>query len=109
MIDGAVLNFVDISAARQAEDRLHDGEVNLRTVAESTHDYAIITLDLAGLVTSWNNGAQRMFGYAEQEMLGRPIATIFTPQGPRRRCARRRNAPRARKVEETTRLTCSGR
>jgi len=48
VIDGAVLNFIDISPIRQAERRLREGEANLRMVVQSTQDYAIITTDRDG-------------------------------------------------------------
>lgn len=80
VIDGAVLTFVDITAVRVAEERLRLGEANLRTVVESTQDYAIVTTDLGGIVTSWNAGAQRIFGFEEANIVGRSISLIFTPE-----------------------------
>jgi two-component system, chemotaxis family, CheB/CheR fusion protein len=79
-IDGAVLNFIDISARRRAEDALHLRDARLRLMAESTRDYAIITLDAQGRVTSWNKGAEQMFGYTEVELLDQTLAPIFTPE-----------------------------
>ena len=79
VIDGAVLNFIDISATRQAEQRLREGEANLRMVVESTEDYAIITTGRDGLIATWNQGARRLFGFDESEMLGQSIERIFTP------------------------------
>jgi PAS domain S-box-containing protein len=38
---------------------------------------AIVSRDLNGVVTSWNNGAERIFGYTASEMIGSPIATII--------------------------------
>lgn len=43
-------------------------------------DFAIFTVDLAGVVTSWNAGAEAIFGYSEQEMIGREHSLIFTPE-----------------------------
>ncbi len=43
-------------------------------------DYAIIMLDPAGRVASWNKGAERIHGYAESEMLGRSFETFYTPE-----------------------------
>jgi two-component system CheB/CheR fusion protein len=79
-IEGAILNFFDITELRAAQERVRAGEERLRLVAATTRDFAIITTDAAGLITSWNRGAQRIFGYAEEEMLQQPLATIFTPE-----------------------------
>ena len=43
-------------------------------------DDAIITKDLDGIVTSWNNAACRLFGYTAEEMTGQPIARIIPPE-----------------------------
>ncbi len=43
-------------------------------------DDAIISKDLNGVVTSWNQGAERLFGYASEEMVGRSILKIFPPE-----------------------------
>jgi PAS domain S-box-containing protein len=43
-------------------------------------DDAIVGKDLRGIVTNWNNGAERIFGYSEQEMIGKPIATLIPPE-----------------------------
>ena len=56
-IDGAVVSFIDVTDRRRAEDRLREGERLMRIVAEGTKDYAIITFDDDGIVTSWNAGA----------------------------------------------------
>jgi len=79
-IEGAVLTFIDISGRREAEERVRAGEAQMRLVAESTQDYAIITLDPEGRVNSWNKGAEKMFGHAEEEMLGQPTDLIFVPE-----------------------------
>ncbi|WP_119153388.1 CheR family methyltransferase [Caldimonas tepidiphila] len=79
-IDGAVLTFVDITGRRSAEQRLRRGEALLRLVAESTKDYAILTLDLDGRITTWNRGAERLFGYTEAEALGQHSALLFPPE-----------------------------
>lgn len=77
-IDGAVLTFIDITQLQQAEERVRTSEERLRVVAASTHDYAILAMNGEGLVTAWNTGAERVFGYTEGEMMGRPLDAIFT-------------------------------
>lgn len=51
-------------------------EGHFRAIVESSDD-AIITKTLDGRVTSWNPGAQRMFGYTEAEMLGKSMLLLF--------------------------------
>lgn len=49
-------------------------------VLESATDYAIITMDLKGLVTSWSPGAELILGWSPEKMIGKPIDHIFTPE-----------------------------
>jgi two-component system, chemotaxis family, CheB/CheR fusion protein len=79
-IEGAVMTFFDITGRREAEAQLRKGEEWMRLVAESTHDYAIITADAGGKVTGWNKGAERNFGFTEAEVMGRDLDFIFTPE-----------------------------
>ena len=59
-----------------AQDRLA-GERTLKTAIVESSDDAIIAKTLDGVVTSWNRGAERMFGYPEAEMIGQPILKII--------------------------------
>ncbi|OZI30747.1 chemotaxis protein [Bordetella genomosp. 10] len=70
-IEGAVLTFIDVTDRRNAEARIN-------AMAQSTKDFAIITMSEEGRITSWNTGAQLMFGYTEREALGRDLSIIFT-------------------------------
>lgn len=79
-IDGTVLTFIDITKRRQAEDELRLGEERMRLVAESTHDFAIIILDDHGAITDWNTGAELIFGYTKDEVLGAYYDLIFSPE-----------------------------
>ncbi len=48
-----------------------------RQVVESLEDYAVFTTDAAGTVSSWNGASERLLGYAEGEMVGRPLAGLY--------------------------------
>lgn len=53
----------------------------LASVVETSED-AIITKDLDGIITSWNKGAERIFGYEASEMIGKRISLLIPPDRP---------------------------
>lgn len=77
-IQGAVLTFIDITARRNAEERVRAGEAHMKLLSQSMSGYAIITTDLQGKMTAWNPGAEAMFGYSEQDVVGHCIDLIYT-------------------------------
>ncbi len=78
-IEGVVITFIDITQRRKSEEDLRQSEENLRLILESATDYAIFTFNLTGIITECNAGAERIFGYRCQEMVGQPGAMIFVP------------------------------
>ena len=67
----------EIATLRQA---LHRSETRYRLIVESAVDYAIIATDLDGVITTWNGAAEKVTGWNAGQIVGRPIATIFTPE-----------------------------
>jgi PAS domain S-box-containing protein len=64
-------------ADRQQRDLL-ESERNFRLLVEAVADYALFMLDPTGTITSWNTGAQRIKGYAPDEILGRHFSRFYT-------------------------------
>jgi PAS domain S-box-containing protein len=72
VIIGASKIARDISERRRADE----SRFRLAAIVESADD-AIISKDLNGIITSWNFGAQRLFGYKEDEILGQSILRLI--------------------------------
>jgi PAS domain S-box-containing protein len=68
----------DVSDRQRAEDRLSESESRFRTLVEQVRDYAIFGLDRQGVVTSWNKGAERVYGYGSEEIVGQHFSRFFT-------------------------------
>ncbi len=59
-----------------------EADARLDLILESLKDHAVITVDNAGLVTSWNVGAEQVFGYAAAEAIGRSVTMLFDDGAP---------------------------
>jgi two-component system, chemotaxis family, CheB/CheR fusion protein len=74
VIDGVVLTFLDISELKRAQSHA----TQLARIVESSQD-GIIGKSLEGVITSWNAGAERTYGYSAQEAIGRTMDLIVPP------------------------------
>ena len=69
-----------IQHTRHIADRteLEASARHLAAIVESSDD-AIVSKDLKGVITSWNKGAERIFGYTSAEVLGHPVSILAAP------------------------------
>lgn len=67
--------------AQTSEERKAAEETlrQIQLIVENSHD-AIIGKTLEGVITSWNGGATKMFGYSPDEVIGKPMANLFPPE-----------------------------
>ncbi len=78
-------NVRDASVRNKALSDLRESEQRFRLLVESVGDFALFQTDTDGRIVTWNSGAQRLLGWSEEEVVGKPSAIIFTPEDKEKR------------------------
>jgi PAS domain S-box-containing protein len=68
----------DITEQRRQQEYLRESERQFRLLVNGVTDYALYMLDLNGIVTNWNAGAQRIKGYTVEEIVGQHFSKFYT-------------------------------
>ena len=68
-----------VSRSLQDKAKIHEDQELLAAIVESSED-AIIGESLDGIITSWNSGAAKMFGYANHEIVGKSVSVLHSPE-----------------------------
>ena len=69
----------DLTEVHQAEQARRQAEQRFSLLARSVRDYAIFLMDPEGRITHWNEGAARVKGYTEAEVLGQHVSLFYPP------------------------------
>lgn len=82
--DGKVVGIFaqgsDVTVRVTAEEALKASERQSRQIFDGAVDYAILALDLNGRILRWNEGARRIFGWTQDEVVGIHWEMLFTPE-----------------------------
>jgi PAS domain S-box-containing protein len=81
LLDVLARQTADLVERSRAETALRESEERSRRLASivQSSDDAIISIGLDGTVTTWNRGAERLYGYAAEEIMGKSILLIIPP------------------------------
>ena len=69
----------DLTERKAAEESVRESEEKLRMITASAND-TIIMMDHEGTISYWNKAAERMFGYTEEEVIGKDLHEILVPE-----------------------------
>jgi len=107
--DGSWL-LAGMSADITEQQRAFQTQQQLAAIVESSHD-AIMSIDLNGTITSWNRGAEKLYGYLAKEIIGKPVSVLIPPDRTEAFPAMLERFRRGERIEhfETVRVAKDGR
>ncbi|MBA3695697.1 MAG: PAS domain S-box protein [Methylotenera sp.] len=70
----------DITERKKAQDELFESEERFRYLVQGVTDYAIYMLSPTGIVSNWNQGAERIKGYTADDIVGKHYSQLLTPE-----------------------------
>jgi PAS domain S-box-containing protein len=80
--DGNLIGFAkitrDMTERQAAQETLRESERQFRLLVRGVSDYALYMLDPQGIITNWNSGAERIKGYAAEEVVGQHFSRFYT-------------------------------
>jgi|CXWL01.1.fsa_nt_gi PAS domain S-box-containing protein len=83
-VDGSVHGYYglthDLTDLKRSEARLRSSEARIGLLTESFTDYAIFSLNADGKIDTWSKGAENIFGYRQDEVIGQPCDIFFRPE-----------------------------
>ncbi len=82
-VDGIVYGYYglthDLTDLQLSRDLLRSSEERMALMVDSVADYAIFSMDSEGTIDTWNHGAELIYGYSHNEIVGQSSEIIFTP------------------------------
>ena len=69
--------FADVSQKKLASAALQESEARFRLFVDNVREYALVQTDFEGIITSWNPGAERLFGYFSSEIVGKSFVMLL--------------------------------
>lgn len=77
--DIVAVTFENTTEKRTMEQAIRESDKGFQLLAESIEQYAIFQLDYAGQIMSWNAGAEQLYGYRAEEIIGKHLSIFFPP------------------------------
>lgn len=105
----AKLQIAELQDREKASHQAEEARARLAAIVESSDD-AIIGKTLEGIITNWNTGAKKIFGYSEEEVIGHPVSILIPPDYPNEEPEMLEKLKRGERIEhyETKRMRKNG-